>query len=152
MKKLLRIIVLLTFSMLGAVMFLNCARDREKSAESPEVMEIAAAQAADSAEFIEKPMHTTRIDSIITSDSLVTFNLQVQTPDPCWKFARFEIQKKARETFVTVIARRKKDDVCIQIIGSMDVSIPVEISRPGKYTCRFWRQNAATLDTTITAP
>lgn len=140
----------LTIMMILALVCLNCAQGPDKS-EAPAAEEIPAAQAvAEDPDFIEKPMHTTKIESITKTDSLVTFNVNVQTPNPCWKFARYEVEKKDGEIFVTVIARKKKDEMCIQIIGSLAAEIPVAIDQPGEYACRFWCQNSATLDTTIT--
>ena len=150
MKNLLIGAITLIFLAGGAMLILTGAQDSEAPGDPQEAAATAAAQAADDSEFIEKPMHTTRIDSIITTDSLVTFNVKVQTPNPCWKFARYEIEKKNDEVFVTVIARKKKDEICIQMIGSFETKVPVEVSGSGEYTYRFWCQNSTTLDTVIT--
>ncbi len=143
-----RFCLLLFFLSIGFLA--SCAKDSAKTGEMKEPIEVASVQAVDDPEFVEKPLHTLTIDSISTSDSLLTFGVTVQTPNPCWKFARYEIEQKNGEIFVTVIGRKKKDEMCIQMIGSFDTTVPVAISESREYTCRFWCPNSTTLDTTIT--
>ena len=100
--------------------------------------------------FIERPLPAIRLDSLRTADDKWVCSLTVQTPDLCWKVARYNVEEKDGEIFVQVIGRREKDAMCGQMIGTLKVDVPLPVQKSGKYTLKLWSSEKSTIDTMVT--
>lgn len=144
-----RIIFLIVVFAMGALLF-SCAQNQENSRENFAGSVPSGNLESSNSEYLERALHTARINSITQTDSGHVFSLKVETPDPCWEIHRYEIAKKDGEIYVTVIGRRDKEKACIQTIGSTTTEVPLLFEGPGDYKCRFWCHRSETLDTTVT--
>ncbi|RMI02048.1 MAG: hypothetical protein D6681_10625 [Calditrichaeota bacterium] len=103
-------------------------------------------------QYIERPLTTIAIDSVAISENQCLLRVKAQTPDACWKFARFEVDRKDGEVLIRIIGRREKEALCAQVIGTVEAEVPVEIPHPGKYRFRFMDATEVALDTTVVIP
>lgn len=101
------------------------------------------------ANMIEGELRVTSVDSVFAAGEETMVTLSLQTPDPCWKYYRYEAKRDGDVTHVKVFGKREKEAMCVQMIGSIQTTLamPVEEAR-----IRFWQSEESALDTTITRP
>lgn len=102
--------------------------------------------------YIERPMPTLSIDSIVTEQAQVNFYVKVETPNPCWEFSRYTVDSQDGEVLIKVFARLDKEAVCAQVIGSFIAKVSVEVSSVNKPLFNFWRANTPPLQKRVELP
>lgn len=84
------------------------------------------------------------------TNNKVSFIAKASWHNGCGKFSHFTSTKTDNVFDITVYGEQPKDAVCTLAIIEYDAPIEISIEESGKYTFRFWRSDATTLDTTIT--
>ena len=69
----------------------------------------------------------------------IEFQAVAQTPNPCWKFNRFDIAQSDSEVNVKVLAEYDDNSPCEQVIDTLNANGSVMLMTPGVYTLKFWR-------------
>jgi hypothetical protein len=88
------------------------------------------------------------VPAAVKAGEPIPFEVTCGTPNPCWKFVRFDITSQEKEYLVTAYA--SYDGIpCIQTIGSLTAHGSVTPAGPGTYKLRFWRSRDTTLDTAV---
>ncbi len=102
--------------------------------------------------MIARPLQVLSLDTLnMVGDKLIC-SLTVQVPDLCWKVARYDVEDKEGEMIVKIIGKREKEALCAQMIGTLQIKVPLPIKEPGKHTLRFWQAEGASIDTTLMVP
>lgn len=102
--------------------------------------------------FIERPLPVMQIDSVAVAEDSAFCYLRVQTPTPCYEFARAEVSQSPSGMVIKIIGRVDKDQLCAQVIGSLKARIPLPAHYLGRQELRFWKGPSASLDTTLIHP
>lgn len=97
-------------------------------------------------DFIEQKVSVRQVKSIERQGQQLAIDLNVEVPNPCWTFSRYEINETAEGAEIVIFAKKEKDAVCIQMVGAFDtqVSCPIE---GDQHRLRFWQGESTTLDT-----
>jgi hypothetical protein len=99
-----------------------------------------------------KAVSTTLIKSTSIQERTIVFTVVCTTPEPCWKFVRFDNSTLGQSITTTVFAQRTTNDPCLQVLSSIEVPVTIVVPSNGTYSFRFWQYDGKTLDTTLTIP
>lgn len=113
------------------------------------VLLILSACAAQNQGMEEKPMSAMRISEISSSSGEVAMAVEVQTPNPCWKFSRYTVDKRDGNYLVTVYAQKDPEEICAQIIGSFVTNVKIENVDAGECDIKVWCNEVEHIDTTV---
>ncbi len=103
-------------------------------------------------EWIIVPAHIYSVDILETTalGQTIAFQMECQTPDPCFEFHRLEIKHSEFDVYVKVYAKRDPEIICIQILGSIKASGEFEPPQAGTYRFHFWQETLSKyLDKTV---
>ncbi len=96
------------------------------------------------------PVSVDSIKGLTIRRQVAYFVVCCTIPEPCWVFVRSDYSISGRSIAVTIYARRRNNDPCIQVLSSLDAPATIVVPSSGTYTFRFWRYGGQTLDTTLT--
>ncbi|MCH8568729.1 MAG: hypothetical protein LAT67_10715 [Balneolales bacterium] len=98
-----------------------------------------------------QPIYTQSVESIELSNGKISFDLVGLTPNPCWTAAS-PTYEKTGTTFNITQRGYPSNQPCVDVLGTIETSISLNVAPGTEYTFKFWRFDEATLDTTITIP
>ena len=104
----------------------------------------------DGVEYVE---HASPVEYIaITSKggSQVTFMTHASWGNSCGSFSRAVISNSDSGYSIQIVGRQRKDAVCLAVMSVFTAPVTVFLPSPGAYRFKFWRSDAAYLDTTFT--
>ena len=107
---------------------------------------------ADSGDDLPTPraVEVYEISNIESQGTSITFTVLCQTPEPCWAYSHHENTNTSSVYLITIYAQRTTNDPCLQVLSSIEVPISVTVPNSGEFIFKFWQNDEATLDTTIT--
>ena len=98
------------------------------------------------------PLRAIAIDSVGISSLHAEFKIMTQTPDPCWKFSHYDVKEHDGKKMVVIYGQRDPSEMCIQMVGTLEVKVVLEVAEAGEYQCQFWCGEAETLDKVVDIP
>lgn len=107
-------------------------------------------QGLENKDMIKRPMIVRSLDELSIQDDHFVAVLTIGTPTPCWNHSEVEINKDGNDIYLKVIAELDPEINCIQVLGSYETSVKVQVDDPGEYTLHLWQSETTTLDTTFT--
>ena len=136
-----------------AMLTVACSRHEvSKNEELPKPEDSASESKAAPSNMIIKKLQVIEIDSVGVSSNSAAFKVTVQTPDMCWKFSHFEVEKTDTGRLITVFGKRDPGDMCAQMISSFDANITVDVPEGGTYECKFWCGDSEMMSKSVEIP
>ena len=97
----------------------------------------------------ERPMSARQINRIVAESGAVAMTVEVQTPNPCWKFSRYTVDERDGNYLVTVYAEKDPEEICAQMLGSFVTEVKIPDLKAGECEIRVWCNQTEHLDTTV---
>jgi hypothetical protein len=97
-----------------------------------------------------EPVSADSVSSLSIQGRTVYFNVICTIPTPCYVFVRSDYSISGQLIPVTVYARPRNNDPCIQMLARMEAQATIVVPSSGSYTFQFWRYGGQTLDTSLT--
>jgi hypothetical protein len=89
------------------------------------------------------------IKQITVSGKTINLTVVCQIPTPCYDYYNYNETSDNKHYYIKFFAKHDKQNVCPQVISSLDASYQKTVPQPGEYTFHFIRTDSTSLDTMI---
>ncbi len=99
-------------------------------------------------EIAAVPVVNVTIQDTVFFPNPIEYEVTCTTPNPCWLYGRTELNQMGNLLTIKIFAKYD-GQVCIQILGSINVAGKIFPKERGPHYLKFWQSETQTLDRTI---
>lgn len=90
-----------------------------------------------------------KVEIISNQNGKLDLKVKLTIPTPCNEYHTKEVTTNADTIFVRYYSKIKKETICIQILGSMEIYDSFNLQSGRTYLFKFFKDTNSTLDTLI---
>ena len=95
---------------------------------------------------------TVSITSIIKTRTGVNFAVIALGGSSCTGFSHYEATKQDTSFYIKIFSKRRKSDICLDVIIEFNATGSIKIDRNGTYKLRFCKTDSSSVDTSFVYP
>jgi len=89
------------------------------------------------------------IKQVTVSGKTISFIVICQVPTPCYDYYNYNETNDNGQYIIKFYAKQDAQNICPQVVSSLDVYYKKTVPQNGAYTFHFLRNDSTSLDTTI---